>query len=64
MSIVRVKNFTPYHQDYGLTDELRLRVIDDAQAMGAKRAAIKNNVHVASVYNWMRDYGAKSGGGQ
>ena len=33
MSFVRVKNFTPYHQDYGLTDELRLRVIDDAQAM-------------------------------
>ena len=59
MSFVRVKKFTPYHPDYGLTDELRLRVINDAQAMGAKRAAIKNNVHVASVYNWLRDYGAE-----
>jgi hypothetical protein len=57
MSFVRVSCISPYHRDYGLTDELRIRVIEDAVAMGVKRAAIKNNVHVASVYNWLRDYG-------
>lgn len=59
MLFVCVKKFTPYHQDYGLTDEFRLQVISDAQVLGVKGAAIKNNVHVTSVYKWMRDCNAE-----
>jgi hypothetical protein len=41
-----------YHKEYGLTDEIRIRVVRDAQEMPIKMAAQKNRVALSSVYKW------------
>jgi transposase-like protein len=45
----------PYHESYGLTDEVRLTVIETAKAVGCAHAARIHNVGVSTVYQWMRD---------
>jgi hypothetical protein len=48
------KQSLKYHPEYGLTDEIRLRAIEDARCMEVKLAAKKNRVSVASVYKWRK----------
>ena len=43
-----------YHEEYGLTDEIRIRVVRDAQKMPIKMAAQKNRVALSSVYKWRK----------
>jgi hypothetical protein len=43
-----------YHKEYGLTDEIRIRVVRDAQEMPIKMAAQKNRVALSSVYKWRK----------
>ena len=43
-----------YHPEYGLTDEIRLKAINDARIFSVKVAAKKNRVSVASVYKWRK----------
>lgn len=42
------------HQDYGLTDTFRLRVLHTASCIGIKRAAMAHNVSLASIYRWRK----------
>lgn len=43
-----------YHPEYGLTDEIRIKSINDARIWGVKIAAEKNRVSVPSVYKWRK----------
>lgn len=43
-----------YHPDYGLTDDLRIKSVRDSKLLSVKEAAIKNNVSIASIYNWRK----------
>lgn len=47
---------SPYHPDYGLGDEYRRRVVDEAKQIGVMPAAEKNSVSFQAVYRWLRDY--------
>jgi hypothetical protein len=44
------------HPDYGLDHSTRLLVLQDAEVMGVKAAALTHSVSVASVYIWRRRY--------
>jgi len=44
------------HPDYGLDHSTRLLVLQDAEIMGVKAAALTHNVCVASVYIWRNRY--------
>ena len=43
-----------YHEEYGLTDEIRIRVVRDAQERPITMAAQKNRVAASSVYKWRK----------
>ena len=43
-----------YHPEYGLTDEIRIRAINDARVWGVKIAAEKNRVSDVSIYKWRK----------
>jgi hypothetical protein len=47
---------SPYHPDYGLGDEYRRKVVDDARWIGPSQAAENNSVSLSAVYRWLRDY--------
>lgn len=44
-----------YNHNYGLTNETRRRIIDDADAVGVRAAAEKNNVSTAIIYAWRQN---------
>jgi len=46
------KQVTPWHPDYGLTAELRIAALREAERTSVVEAAEMFNVHVSSVYNW------------
>ena len=41
-----------FHPDYDLTDELRLKILKDAEDMGVREAAEKNNISERAIYRW------------
>jgi transposase-like protein len=43
-----------YHKDYGLTDDVRLAAVRDAELMRVAEAAKKNGVSTVSIYNWRK----------
>ena len=43
-----------YHPEYGLTDEIRLKAINDARILSVKVAAEKNRVSTVSIYKWRK----------
>ena len=43
-----------YHRDYGLTDDVRLAAVRDAELMRIERAAKKNGVSTVSIYKWRK----------
>jgi hypothetical protein len=43
-----------YHPDYGLTDEIRIKAVRDAQLTEVKVSAKINRVSVASIYKWRK----------
>lgn len=47
------------HPDYGLTEETRREVLDTAEMLGVRSAALAHRVSMASVYNWRRWYATK-----
>lgn len=51
-----------YNADYGLTNDTRRKIIDDADAEGVKVAAEKHNVSTAVIYSWKRSVKAYSNG--
>lgn len=42
----------PFHPAYGLTDELRERILDSADEMGVAEAARSHNVSPSAIYSW------------
>jgi hypothetical protein len=42
------------HPDYGLTDELRLAAVQDAEIISVKQSAALHRVGVSSVYKWRK----------
>ena len=46
----------PYHEDYGLGDEYRTKVLADAKSIGMTKAAEKNRVGLSSIYRWKQAY--------
>jgi hypothetical protein len=47
---------SPYHPDYGLTDELRREALRTADLVSVRVAASVYRVSTTSIYNWRRDY--------
>jgi hypothetical protein len=45
---------TGLHPDYGLTDELRLAAVQDAEIIGVKQSAALQRVSVPSIYKWRK----------
>ena len=45
---------THFHPDYGLTDELRLAAVQDAEIIGVKQSAALHRVSVPSIYKWRK----------
>ena len=45
---------TGLHPDYGLTDELRLAAVSDAERLGIERAAELHRVSRPSIYKWRK----------
>jgi transposase-like protein len=43
-----------YHPDYGLTDELRIRAIVDAERLGTSEAARLHRLHPTTICRWRR----------
>ena len=43
-----------YHKDYGLTDDVRLAAVRDAELMRVADAAKKNGVSTVSIYTWRK----------
>jgi len=43
-----------YHKDYGVTDDVRLAAVRDAELMKIEQAAKKNGVSVGSIYKWRK----------
>ena len=44
----------PWHPDYGLTAELRIAALREAERTSVTEAAEMFNVHVSSVRRWRR----------
>jgi transposase len=44
------------HPDYGLDHATRLLVLQDAEIMGVRSAALIHNVGIASIYVWRKRY--------
>ena len=51
-----------YNHDYGLTNDTRRKIIDDADAEGVRVAATKHNVSTAVIYAWRRSVKAYTNG--
>lgn len=51
-----------YNADYGLTNDTRRKIIDDADAEGVKVAAEKHRVSTAVIYSWKRSVKVYSNG--
>jgi hypothetical protein len=51
---------TGLHPDYGLTDELRLAAVQDAEIIGVKQSAALHRVSVPSIYKWRKVLGEKT----
>lgn len=49
-------SLSPYHPDYGLTNDTRIRAVRIAETSGVKAAAAECNVAVSTVYKWIRVY--------
>lgn len=47
---------SPYHEDYGLPEELRSKAIEDSKHLGTKKAAQVHRVSLSAIYKWKRDY--------
>jgi hypothetical protein len=47
------------HPDYGLTDELRLAAVRDAERLGIERAAELHRVSRPSIYKWRKIFAAQ-----
>lgn len=52
------------HPDYGLTDELRLAAVRDAEIFGVKSAAELHRVSVPSIYKWRKIFASQIEEGQ
>lgn len=46
---------SPYHADYGLPDETRVRAIKDSELIGVPKAAKIHRVSASAIYKWRRD---------
>ncbi len=51
---------TGLHPDYGLTDDLRLAAVEDAEIIGVKQSAALHRVSVPSIYKWRKILGEKT----
>jgi transposase-like protein len=51
-----------YNHDYGLTNDTRRKIIDDADAEGVRAAAERHNVSTAIIYSWRRSIKAYTNG--
>lgn len=49
-------SLSPYHPDYGLTNDTRIRAVRIAETSGVKAAAAECNVAVSTVYRWRNAY--------
>lgn len=49
---------SPFHPEYGLTDELRLEALRTADLLSVRMAASIYRVSEKSIYNWRRAYAA------
>jgi transposase-like protein len=47
---------SPYHPDYGLTDELRREALRTADLVSVAVAASMYRVNQSTVYRWRKDY--------
>ena len=47
----------PYHPNYGLTDNTRLKAVNLVrhQGLSVYSAAKKSNLHQSSIYRWLSD---------
>ena len=45
---------TGLHPDYGLTDDVRLAALQDAERFGVQWAAETHRVSVPSIYKWRK----------
>jgi len=45
---------TGLHPDYGLTDDLRLAAVQDAEIIGVKQSAALHRVSAQSIYKWRK----------
>ena len=50
---------TGLHPDYGLTDDVRLAALQDAERFGVQHAAETHRVGVSSVYKWRKIFAAQ-----
>lgn len=50
----------PYHDDYGLPEETRIKAIVDSEIIGISKAAALNRVATTSIYRWKRAYKTQS----
>lgn len=48
---------SPYHPDYGLTDELRREALRTADLVSVRVAASIYRVALSTVYRWRKAYG-------
>lgn len=48
--------WSPFHPDYGLTDEYRLRALLYAERTDMRTAAAAYNVGLSSLYRWRDAY--------
>lgn len=55
MSSIQRPAVLPYHEDYGIPNETRLRVIKTARATSPRIASTSHRVSLASVYRWLAD---------
>ena len=46
----------PYHPDYELTNDTRIRAVRIAETAGVEAAAAECNVSVSTVYRWRNAY--------
>jgi hypothetical protein len=51
---------SPYHPDYGLTNDTRIRALLIAETSGVKAAAKELNVAVSTIYRWRSDYASSA----
>jgi hypothetical protein len=50
----------PIYPDYGLTDDLRLAAVQEAEIIGVKQSAALHRVSVPSIYKWRKVLGEKT----